>query len=131
MDLGRFDLMLKSKTFWKLVRKGFYPVISSESIRFRRALKFPQAFDLVTKIEAWDDTDVYISQQFIRDGRVVAEGIIKGRFLQRGRRGSVPNEELFELLGIEESSQSLNKKASMQKRMEAELAKVTPATLLK
>ena len=63
--------------------------------------------------------------------KVVAEGIIKGRFLQRGRRGSVPNAELFELLGIEESSQSLNKKASMQKKMEAELAKVTPATLVK
>lgn len=122
MDLGRFDLMLKSKSFWKLTKQGYYPVVSSEGIRFRKSLKVFESFDLVTRIEAWDEKDFYISQMFVRDGEVVAEGIIKGRFLQRGRRGSVPNTELFQSVGSEYPQNHITKRAEVLREMERHLA---------
>ena len=123
MDLGRFDLMLKSKTFWHLTKKGYYPVISSESIRFRKSLKHMQAFDLVTRIESWDQSDIYISQKFMVNGTIVAEGMIKGRFLQRGRKGSVPNTELFDVLGIAYREEDLSDRATLLKQIERQFAR--------
>ena len=122
MDLGRFDLMLKSKSFWKITKAGYYPVISSESIRFRKSLQLGQAFDLVTKIESWDERDFYIAQQFVHKGQVVAEGFIKGRFLKRGKKGSVPNTELFEFMGLAFPEEPITDRANMQKQMEGVLA---------
>jgi len=121
MDLGRFDLMLKSNSFWKLTKAGYYPVISSESIRFRKSLQLFQPFDLVTKIESWDEKDFYIAQQFMHKGQVVAEGFIKGRFLQRGRKGSVPNRELFDFMGLEFPEGQITERSSMQRQMESML----------
>ena len=122
MDLGRFDLLLRTKTFWRLAKKGYYPVVSSESIRFKKSLELLQSFDVVTKIEALDERDFYMSQTFIRGERVVAEGVIKGRFLQRGRKGSVPSRELFELVGMEYPEQLMTDRAKLQKQMEDALA---------
>lgn len=122
MDLGRFDLLLKSKTFWPLTGQGYYPVVSSEAIRFRKSLKVFASFDLVTTLEAWDEKDFYISQKFVQRGQVVAEGMIKGRFLQRGRRGSVPNAELFEAIGAAYPSGHVNQRAQLLKEMESNLA---------
>ena len=122
MDLGRFDLMLKSQTFWTLTNKGYYPVVSSESIRFRKSLHLFHSFDLITTLESLDDKDFYISQKFVREDQVVAEGIIKGRFLQRGKKGSVRNTELFELLGQDVPESTISERAAQQKHMESLLA---------
>lgn len=118
MDLGRLDLMLKSKTFWLLARKGYFPVISSESIRFKQSLELFQEFELVTQIETWDDKDFYMNQKFIKDGVVCAEGVIKGRFLQRGRKGSVPTKEIFAETGVDYVMNQVSEIVEQQKRME-------------
>ncbi|MBX2821985.1 MAG: thioesterase family protein, partial [Rhodothermaceae bacterium] len=90
--------------------------------RFRKSLQLFQSFDLVTKIESWDEKDFYIAQQFVHKGRVVAEGFIKGRFLQRGRKGSVPNRELFDFMSLEFPEGQISDRSSMQKKMESVLA---------
>ena len=122
MDLGRLDLMLKANIFGKLVRKGYYPVISSEGIRFKKSLHLLQSFELVTQLESWDDKNLYIAQQFIHKGHVVAEGMIKGRFLQRGRKGSVPTSELFSVLGIEPFESDSSERAKCLAQFEGMLA---------
>ena len=123
MDLGRFDLMLKGKVFWKLIRQGYYPVVSSESIRFKKSLQLFQHFDLITKIESWDERNFYIRQTFVRGDVLIAEGYIKGRFRQRGRKESVSTRELFELVGLAFSEDNMDELANTQRKIEALLCK--------
>lgn len=96
MDLGRMDLMMQAQVFTKLFRLGYYPVVVSESIRFKRSLEFLETFSMKTQIESWDEKDFYIRQEFWGEKDLVAVGYIKGRFRQRGRKGSVPTPEIFE-----------------------------------
>ena len=123
MDLGRFDLMLKSKTFWAITKQGYYPVVSSQSIRFKKSLAPFQRFDLITKIEAWDEKDTYINQKFVHHGVVYAEAIVKARFLKRGRRGAVPMSELLEFLNIDEPAHAMTDLTTQQRTIEALLVK--------
>ena len=121
MDLGRIDLLLKGKVFWSVFRQGYYPVLTSQSIRYKKSLGLFEAFDLITQIEAWDEKDIYMSQKFVRDRVVCAEGFIKARFLQRGRKGSVPTRELFDVFGMEYAEGAQTKLSQMQREIEAQL----------
>src|SRR5690554_531095 len=38
MDLGRFDLLHRSGAWATMMKKGFYPVVASETITFRKSL---------------------------------------------------------------------------------------------
>ncbi len=96
MDLGRMDLMFRSKMFAPLFRRGYYPVVVSQSIRFRRSLELGQTFRVVSQLDSWTTSDFYIRQIFWRGEELIAEGFIKGRFRQRGRKGSVSTEEVFD-----------------------------------
>lgn len=122
MDLGRFDLLLKAKAFWKLLRLGYYPVVVSESIRFRKSLEPFQKFAVVSKMESWDDKDVFMSQKFLCGGKIVAEGFIKARFKQRGRKTSVPTGEIFEVLGVKYPGPQVSNLAQAQSQVESLLA---------
>lgn len=121
MDLGRVDLMLKGDALWKCLKKGYYPVVNSESIRFKKSLEVFQSFKLVTTIESWDDKDFFITQKFVRNNAVFAEGYIKGRFKQWGRKGSVPTSEIFELVGRSYTGPQLSNLALSQNAIEAQL----------
>lgn len=98
MDLGRIDLMLRAGTFWPLVRGGYYPVIVSESIRFRRSLEPFQAFTLVTQIVAWDEKDFFIQQRFQRGETVMASAVVRARFRKRGKKESASPSQVFDFV---------------------------------
>ncbi len=121
MDLGRFDLMLQSGVFWRLIVRGYYPVVASESIRFRKPLNFLDGFELVTTMDSWDEKDFFITQRFVRRGEAVATGFVKGRFRQRGRKASVPTTELFELTGKSFNGPRLSELASSHNAVESSL----------
>lgn len=97
MDLGRTDLMLRSNIFQKIRKAGWYPVVEAENIRFRRSLKLWQTFDIDTSIAGWDDKSFYITQTFYRRGELIAEAIVRARFLAR-QGGSVATAELLDML---------------------------------
>lgn len=119
MDLGRFDLMIKAGIFLKLFRAGFYPVVASESIRFKKSLQPFCFFTLVTQIESFDEKDFYMTQKFYVKDELYAEGYIKGRFKQRGRQGSVPTAEIFEHAGKKLETVKLSELALTQKKIES------------
>lgn len=125
MDLGRIDLMRKAGVFGKLFFQGYYPVVVSESIKFKKSLDPFQFFILETQVEAWNAKDFYLRQTFIRkiDGKdvIVAEGYIKGRFLRRGVKGSIPTLELFRVMGVELQSDQASSRSTAQDQIEAEL----------
>ena len=118
MDLGRFDLMLKSKTFWTLAKKGYFPVITAQSIRFKKSFGLLQSFELKTQIESWDEKDFYIVQTFCKEDIIYAQGFVKARFLRRGKKGSIPTKEIFEEAGAKYEDKDLSDRALAQRHLE-------------
>ena len=95
MDLGRFQMMLKARIFWPLLFKGYYPVVASQSIRFKKSLGLFAKFRLETQMRSVGEKDFFITQKFFLKGRLAAEALVKGRFKKRGQKGSVCLGELF------------------------------------
>src|SRR6478609_4727646 len=98
LDVARVDLLLRSGVGARLLRKGLYPVVAAETIRFRRSLQLFQSFEVETAIIGWDEKAFIIQHRFLRGAELVAEAIVRSRFLKRGG-GTVRSSELLELLG--------------------------------
>ena len=98
-DLGRMDLIIRSGMFKALKQHGWYPVVTSETLRFRKSLKLFQAFTIRTQLIYWDEKYFYLQHTFMRNGDILAKGFIKGLFLRRGG-GQVTPSEMFQALGI-------------------------------
>ena len=81
LDVARVDLLLRSGLASKLWRKGLYPVVAAETIRFRRSLRLFQAFDIETTVLGSDDKAFLIQHRFLRDEELMAEAIVRSRFL--------------------------------------------------
>jgi acyl-CoA thioesterase FadM len=98
LDVARVDLLLRSGIAGRLRSLGFYPVVAAETIRFRRSLQLFQAFDVETKVIGWDEKAFIIQHRFLRGEELVAEAVIRSRFLRR-RGGTVSSAELLEVAG--------------------------------
>jgi acyl-CoA thioesterase FadM len=93
MDLGRADAIIRSGVRALLGERDWYPVVASETIRFRESLGLFARFELRTRTLGWDDKSFYLRQLFLRRGRVVAIGIVRVRFLKRSG-GTLPANEV-------------------------------------
>lgn len=106
MDLGRVDLLLRSNAYHAIRKKGWYPVAAAETIRFKLSLKLFQKFTIRTSVIGWDERSVYLEQQFISKGVLVAKAVVDARFLMK-KGGSVSPAELLAFLGIDQSAPEL------------------------
>ncbi|HWI31292.1 MAG TPA: acyl-CoA thioesterase [Microbacterium sp.] len=96
-DLGRFDLLIRTG-IWKVLKaRGWYAVVASETITFRKSLEAWQCFTVESRLLGHDDRAVYLIHRAVVGGEVYAEMIVRARFLRRSG-GIVPHEELFEAL---------------------------------
>jgi acyl-CoA thioesterase FadM len=93
MDLGRVQLMLRLGFGGKILRSGWMPVIGSVHMRYRRSLAPFRAFELRTRILAWDEKWFYLEQRFFDREDLLATGLVKGLFRRKG--GTVPTAELL------------------------------------
>lgn len=100
MDVARFDLLVRAGAWSKLKKRGFYPVVTNETISFRRSLEPWQSFEIETRVAGFDAKSVYLEQRFVVAGEIYARGYIRGRFLKRSG-GSVAMTELAETLGVD------------------------------
>lgn len=98
MDLGRFDLMLRAGK-WQVFKKlGWYPVVVSVSIVFRKSLAPWTLFDIESKIIGWDHEAVFVEQRFTRDGEIYTRAFVKLRWLKKPR-GIVTPQEVIDQAG--------------------------------
>lgn len=100
MDLGRVDLMHRGGIYETVKKEQWYPIVSAETIRFRKSLKLGQKFTIRSEVLGWDEKSVYLSQRFIRNEETIAEAALKARFLRRSG-GSVRSAELLSKLNVE------------------------------
>lgn len=99
-DLARMDYMIRANAFKKLSSRGWYPVVASEMIRFRRSLSLFQKFELRTRLLSWDEKYLYLEHKFISGHEVMALGMIRARFLSR-KGGAVSPPELMKALDLD------------------------------
>ncbi|MHB0970813.1 MAG: thioesterase family protein [Thermoanaerobaculia bacterium] len=98
MDLGRFDMIIRMGIAKLMIRRRWYPLVGSASMRFVRSLDPFVRYELQTRLAAWDDKWWYIEQRFVVGERLMAYGMIKGLF--RGPGGNVRPAEVLTAAGL-------------------------------
>lgn len=103
MDIARFDQNIRNGVWDVFKKRGWYPVVVSETLSFRKSLTLWQRFVIESRIIGFDDKAVYVEQRFVRpdaDGRpeIYAKGYVRGRFLKKSG-GTVPIDEVIEACG--------------------------------
>jgi len=98
MDLGRFDLMLRSDTWKRLRRLNWYPVVVAETMTFRKSLAPWQTFQIETQIAGWDADGFLVDQRFTVNGEIYYQSWVRLRFLQNPR-GIVTPQQLLDEFG--------------------------------
>jgi len=106
MDLGRTDLLLRSDAFQAVRKKGWYPVLAAETIRFKRSLTLFTPFTIRTRVAGWDERSIYLEQLFIAKDKLVAKAVVDARFLKK-KGGNVSPDELLVFLDIKGESPQL------------------------
>lgn len=108
MDLGRFDLILRTGLLRLMLRQKSVPVLGAAVLRYRLPLDAWQKFDLETQVIGWDPKWIFAEQRFIlrsgpKDGAVAAIGLVKGCFYDNRKKTSVPTSDILAALGMAET----------------------------
>ena len=93
MDLGRFDLMVRSGAWGTMRSKGWSPVVAAETITFRKSLNLGQRYTIETAIIGADERALYFEQRMVVNGDIYARAFIATRLISES--GPVTNEEIF------------------------------------
>jgi len=97
-DLGRFDLLIRTGLWDAMNARGWYAVVASETVTFRKSLQLWQRFTVESRLYGHDDKAVYQIHRAVVGGEVYAEMIVRARFLRK-TGGVVNTDELFAALG--------------------------------
>ena len=103
MDLGRFDLMVRSGVWERMRARGWSPVVNLETITFRKSLTLGQKYTIETRIVGVDERAIYFEQRMVADGEIYARAYVATRLVSKAgpasKAGPVSNEEIFAEVG--------------------------------
>ena len=97
MDLGRFDLMVRSGVWKRMRRRSWWPVVAAETIAFRKSLQLWQQYTIETRIIGLDAKAIYFEQRMVANGEIYARAYIATRLVLKGR--PVSQEEILREFG--------------------------------
>jgi YbgC/YbaW family acyl-CoA thioester hydrolase len=98
MDFGRWDAIFRNGAFDKSKANDWYSVVAGETIKFKKSLKLWDKFEIETQIKGYDEKYFFIQQRFLKEGDLMAIGLVKVRFLKR-KGGTVPVKEVLLAMG--------------------------------
>jgi acyl-CoA thioesterase FadM len=98
-DLGRWDLLIRTGLFDIMKERGWYAVVSSETVTFRKSLQLWQRFDIESRMVGHDEKAVFMEHRAVVDGEVYARVIVRARMM-RFSGGTVGHDELFAAVGV-------------------------------
>lgn len=98
MDLGRWDLLVRTGLMGAMRTHGWYAVVSSETVTFRKSLEAWQRFDLESRLIGHDEKAVYLEHRCTVDGEIYARAIVRARMMKRSG-GTLSHEEMFAAVG--------------------------------
>jgi len=103
--LGRLDVMLRTRLLRRALKRGWYPVVGSVVVRYRREIRPFEKFELHSRILGWDDKWFYFEHRFEKGGDVAALAYARG--VMRTHGGAVPTSDVLELVDWSEPSPAL------------------------
>jgi len=105
--LGRWDHLIMSGCSSLFRQRGWYGVVTTQTLTYKRSLKLWQQFALETRILGMVGQNVVLEHTFIRGNEVVASVTAQLRILRRSG-GSVAEREILEVFpGLSEMSAAL------------------------
>jgi acyl-CoA thioesterase FadM len=97
MDVARSNLLGDLGGLARLKTRGWYPVVASSTMTYKRSLQLFEKVTISTRVLGWDARVVYIEQVFTVGDKFSARGWVAGRFL--GNDGSrVAPQDVLDLL---------------------------------
>ncbi|WP_426299274.1 acyl-CoA thioesterase [Arthrobacter sp. R-11] len=105
MDLGRFDLMVRAGIWDRMRRRGWTPVVSGETIAFRKSLQLWQSYTIESRIIGLDSKAIYFEQRMVAGGEIYARAHIATRLVDKGR--PVSQEDILAEFGAPPASLDL------------------------
>jgi len=103
--LGRVDLMLRTGLLRRALKRGWYPVVGSVMIRYRREIRAFEKFELHSRILGWDEKWFYFEHRFEKRGDLAALAYARG--VMRTREGAVSPADVLSLVDWNEPSAEL------------------------
>jgi len=98
-DLAIMNYMGRTGTLMAFRKRGWLPVIQYESFAYLRMLRFPQKFEVHTRLAGWEDTQMVFRHSFISEGRVHAESVMIARLTGR-KKARVTATMAMEAMGV-------------------------------
>jgi acyl-CoA thioesterase FadM len=105
MDLGRFDLFVRSGMLRAFIRGRIQPLMGGVNVRYRRALRPFEAFRLHSRFVGWDERRAYVEHWMEAKGEIVCQAMMWAAFRRGGRR--VSPAELGRAMGVTSPSPPL------------------------
>ena len=96
MDFGRFDYIIYTGMLGLCIKNKWTPILGSAYIQYKKPLILWQKYNIITKIECWDDKWFVMSQLFEYNGTIMAIAYVRGLF--RGKNGNIKPSQLFKTL---------------------------------
>ena len=97
-DLGRWDLLVRTGYFDEMRRRGWYAVVSNETVTFRKSLQLWQRFDIESRFIGVDGKAMFLEHRAVVNGEIYARAVVRARMLRRSG-GTVSHDELFAAMG--------------------------------
>lgn len=96
--LGRVDLIARSGLLRIARKRGWFPVVGSATIRYRKSLLPFERFTLRTRLIAWDEKWFYIEHLFERGDASIGARLIV-RTVLRTKTAPVPTADVLDAMG--------------------------------
>tara|TARA_Y100000034_G_scaffold19800_1_gene22491 strand:- start:36904 stop:37266 length:363 start_codon:yes stop_codon:yes gene_type:complete len=98
MALARWNLVFNSEFRTGALKRGWAPVTTKETIKYKRSIKAFEIVTLHTKLLFWNERRFYHKHTFRVKGEIRAICFIEG--MLRGPKGHLKPSEAFEKLGV-------------------------------
>ncbi len=105
MGLARWNLLFNSEFRHFALKKGWLPVTTKETMKYKRSVKAFNRVKLTTRLLHWNDHRFYFEHIFTVKGKVKAITYVEG--LVRGPKGHLRPKEAFAEMGVTRESPPL------------------------
>ena len=92
-DLTRVDMFIRTGLAKTMVSEKWMPVISEHTMKYKKALKLFQKYEIRMEVTGWDGKAFQMLHTFVVGDRVVAEGTSLGVIVSK--TGVVPPEDVM------------------------------------
>lgn len=95
-DLTRVDMFIRTGLARTMIAEKWIPVISEHTMKYKKALKVFQKYDIKMEVTGWDEKSFKMLHTFLVGDRVVAEGTSLGVIVSK--TGVVPPTEVMKVV---------------------------------